>query len=169
MGDGVRGHAAIPGNPEKTVCFTGHRNISEADIERVVPKLDGVIEKCILNGYNAFITGGALGFDTVAAFRVLAAKERHPEIKLYLALPCRNQTVNWTSLKSLKEYRIIKDNADFIVYVRDFYDEGCMMERNRLMVDSSAVCVGYVKRASGGSAATMRYAEKMSRITINLA
>ena len=52
-------------------------------------------ERLISQGYRRFYTGGALGFDTVAAIVILKLKNRYPDIKLILALPCSSQTKGW--------------------------------------------------------------------------
>lgn len=160
--------AGIPSVPEKTACFTGHRTIPASHMDKLIRDLDDTIEKYISEGYDCFMAGGAIGFDTVAAFRVLNARNSHPHVKLVLALPCRNQTERWKSLKSLREYQILKDNADAVIYIQTFYDSECMMKRNRFMVDSSSLCIGYVTKPSGGSASTMRYAQKNNVSFINL-
>lgn len=151
------------------VCFSGHRKIPSDKIDALCEMLDDVIEQLIKNGKGVFMAGGAIGFDTVAAFRVLAAKEKHPDIKLVLVLPCRDQTDRWTSLKNLNEYKILKDNADSVIYIKDFYDASCMHERNKYMVDSSSCCVAYLTSASGGTASTVKYAKKQGVPVINLA
>lgn len=46
----------------KTVCFSGHRIISEPT-EELKRCLVSVIEDCIKGGATNFIAGGALGFD----------------------------------------------------------------------------------------------------------
>lgn len=154
---------------EKTLCFTGHRTIPAADMEKLIKALDILIEKAYEDGFRAFISGGAFGFDTVAAFRVLAARDRHGDIKLVLALPCRNQTEKWTSQRSIREYQILKDNADEVFYVNDFYTDGCMLERNRYMVDRSSRCISYLTRTKGGSAYTVNYAARKGVECINSA
>ena len=37
-----------------------------------------------------------MGFDTIAAFAVLKLKERYPDIRLILVLPCFSQTRGWS-------------------------------------------------------------------------
>lgn len=49
----------------------------------------------IENGVVNFVTGGALGFDTLAAQAVLELRQRYAHIKLQLILPCKNQTAKW--------------------------------------------------------------------------
>ena len=64
---------------EKTVCFTGHRKVK--DVETIKNKLISTVEKFINDGFSNFITGGARGFDTLAAQTVLLLKEKYPHIK----------------------------------------------------------------------------------------
>ncbi len=145
---------------QKTLCFTGHRSIPSADMGKLVKALDSLIEKAYADGYRCFIAGGALGFDTVAAFRVLGARDKYGDIELVLALPCINQTEKWKSEKSLTEYETIKKAADRVIYVNEEYTDGCMLERNRFMVDRSSRCISYLTRTRGGSAYTSNYAKK---------
>ena len=119
-------------------------------------------------GVTLFIAGGALGFDTMAALEVLALRERYPEIKLRLAIPCENQTKGWKD-KDVLIYEEIMSRADEVVYTSRAYTSGCMHIRNRYMVDSSDFCVAYMTKASGGTAYTVKYAEKKGISVINLA
>lgn len=153
----------------KTLCFTGHRTIPDREMAQLIKALDKLIEQSIEDGYRIFLAGGALGFDTVAAFRVLAAREKRRDVKLMLILPCRNQTEKWTDLKSIREYQILKDNADAVIYLQTFYDEGCMLKRNRYMVDKSTRCISYLTKNRGGSAYTVGYAARQGLECINVA
>ena len=53
-----------------------------------------------------------------------------------------------------------KAAADKVIYVSETYYNGCMLVRNRRLVDNSSVCVAYLTHAGGGTAYTVRYAEK---------
>ena len=63
--------------------------------------------EAIEQGYRYFGTGGALGFDTLAAQTVLELKNKYPEIKLILVLPCENQTQGWERA-DIEEYERIQ-------------------------------------------------------------
>ena len=152
----------------ETVCFTGHRSINKDAATAVSGKLDVVIERCVGKGYRRFLAGGALGFDTLAARRVAEAKKKYPSVTLSLILPCRDQTRLWTKLDDLNEYRELKELADEIVYIQDFYDKSCMMKRNIYMVDHSSLCVAYFGGRAGGTLNTVRYAEEKGVAVINL-
>lgn len=152
-----------------TVCFTGHRTLPTGDdLKRLMGAVDAMIAAAYSRGYRVFITGGAVGFDTLAACRVIVAQKRLPDIKLRLALPCRNQTERWTRTEDLALYKRIMASAERVDYITDFYNDTCMLERNRFMVDRSALCIAYCTKAKGGSAYTVKYAEREGLGIINV-
>ncbi|MBE6586985.1 MAG: DUF1273 domain-containing protein [Ruminococcaceae bacterium] len=154
---------------EKTAFFTGHRAIPESSVRPMLSELYSTVCRLILEGYDSFICGGAVGFDTYSAECVLSFRERFPDIRLTLALPCRDQTMKWNSLKDLNKYKSILGRADSVVYVRDFYCDGCMLERNRWMADHSSLCIAYLTKSKGGSAYTYNYSKKIGIRIINIA
>ena len=78
---------------EKTGAFTGHRVVVNRD--EIDKKLKETIIGLYNEGYRFFGTGGALGFDTLAALAVLDVKKCYKDIQLILVLPCINQTEKW--------------------------------------------------------------------------
>ena len=151
-----------------TCCFTGHRVIPSDEKETISNSLKSAIEKAIQNGYRFFGTGGALGFDTMAAKTVLELKREYPHIRLILVLPCVDQTTGWKQ-DDIDEYERIKALSDKVVYTSREYTSGCMHKRNRHLVDNSSLCICYLTRLSGGTAYTVRYAESKKIIVFNLA
>ena len=150
-----------------TVCFTGHREIPLNEISTVSERLKSILADCIANGYRRFVAGGALGFDTLAAQTVLGLKEEHPEIELHLALPHPDQAKSWSEAE-VAEYERIKSAADSVVYVSDHYFRGCMQKRNRYLVDQSSLCICYLTSQTGGTAYTVKYAEKSGIKALNI-
>lgn len=140
-------------------CFTGHRDIPPEILPTLAAKLEAVILELIADDIRYFYAGGALGFDTLAAETVLRLRDQFPQIRLILALPCREQTRGW-STASIKRYEHILHRANEVIYTSEHYTRGCMQRRNRFMVDHSAVCVAYCTRSTGGSAYTLQYARK---------
>lgn len=152
-----------------TCFFTGHRSYPQKNSSGLVSVLDRSIAEAADMGYENFICGGAVGFDTLAACRVIVAAEAMPQIKLILALPCRDQTARWKKLYDISLYQRIKGLASEIIYVSDVYSEGCMHARNRMMADSSSRCIAYYNgSASGGTAYTVRYARESGLKLVNL-
>ncbi len=150
----------------KSCCFTGHRAISHEHKAVLNKKLPSVIDKLISLGVTVFITGGALGFDTLAAQAVLDAKEKYPEIRLVLALPCKNQAINWNK-SQIYTYNNILEKSDEVIYTSEEYTPECMRRRNRFMVDNSSYCVFFMTSPRGGTAYTVRYALEKNLNMIN--
>ena len=143
----------------QTACFTGHREIPYAEQKNIQKQTLDAVEDLYAHGFRIFCAGGALGFDTLAAQVVLSLKKVHPDIRLHLVLPCKDQTARWSSVDRLM-YEVIKRDADEVVYISDEYTRSCMHERNRRLVDESCACICYLKKTTGGTAYTVDYAEK---------
>ncbi len=153
---------------EKTVCFTGHRDIPAAVRKDVLKRLARTVGELYLEGYRTFCAGGALGFDTLAAAVVLVLRKKRPDVHLHLILPCADQAKGWQQA-DIDMYEAIKKEADEVTVVAPHYTRGCMHDRNRRLVDESAVCVAYMTKASGGTAYTVDYAKKQGLPVINIA
>ncbi len=149
-------------------CFTGHRELPAKDIASLREKLHRVISALVQKGYREFYTGGALGFDTVAAQCVLELKQENPEIRLHLIMPCANQTRGWSS-EGIRLHGEIRAQADEVVCLSENYYSGCMQIRNRHLVEKCSVVVAYLTRTTGGSAYTVNYAKKKGLEIINIA
>lgn len=155
-----------------TACFTGHRNLPADRIDEIVKKLDHVIAILHHAGYRYFVCGGALGFDMLSEQRVIHASEQGLDVKLVLALPCRNQTENWVGphgIDYIREYQRIKGRATAVYYIENFYTPDCMKRRNQSMVDHSSFCVAYYDgNFRSGAGQTYRMAEKAGLKTYNV-
>ena len=154
---------------ESSCSFTGHRRIPQDDFfETCKSGCKKFIKQLIKQGITTFYCGGALGFDTLAAQAVLKTRRFQPQVKLILALPCRDQAEQWREADRLL-YESIKRRADEVVYLSERYTRGCMFERNRYMVDHSDVCICYCTNGQGGTAYTVKYARRRGIPVINLA
>ena len=85
----------------KTVCFTGHRKMTAGERKLAAERLEETVKSLISEGYCYFMTGGAPGFDTLAAQCVLFIKKQYPHIKLILVLPCKTQTGSFLTERKL--------------------------------------------------------------------
>ena len=153
---------------EKTVCFTGHRELPILQVSSIRQRLRKTLEDLIEQGYCFFGTGGALGFDTIAAQTVLNLRKKYQQIRLILVLPCYSQAERWSS-KDKQIYEEIKKSADKVVYTSEEYTKGCMHKRNRHLVDNSRTCVCYLTDSVGGTAYTVKYAKKKELKIVNIA
>lgn len=152
---------------EKTCCFTGHRNIPANEYEKIQKILEETIISLIEKGVCYFGAGGALGFDTMAALTILKLKEKYPHIKLILVLPCENQTYKWNE-KDIDIYENIKSKSDKYVYTSKYYYDGCMLKRNKHLVNNSKYCICYLTKKKGGTAFTVNYALKQGLVIYNV-
>ncbi len=154
-------------NPVDTVCFTGHRDVPRAHAFELPRLLENELITLIERGATVFRAGGAVGFDTLAALKILEMKEAHPHIRLELILPCENQTERWSEAE-IRTYRYVLERADRHEYLYERYVAGCMQERNRRLVQGSDVCLAYCYQNRGGTLYTMTYAMKEGLEIINL-
>jgi uncharacterized phage-like protein YoqJ len=152
---------------KEACCFTGHRIIRVADRPYIVKNLRDGIVALISLGVTRFLCGGALGFDTIAAQLVLELREKYPQIKLGMFLPCRTQTEKWDKF-DIDVYNDILSEADYVEYVSDDYTIDCMRKRNRRMVDLSEYCICYLRKDLSGTGSTVRYAQKKNRSIMRL-
>jgi uncharacterized phage-like protein YoqJ len=151
----------------QSCAFTGHRKIEERHKDNIESLLRRAISYAYSEGCRIFYTGGALGFDTLAAKEVIRFKLSHPDVSLRIILPCRNQSVSWSpSQIHLYEYTLM--NADEIEYVTDEYEDGCMRLRNQRLADYCDLLIAYVSRSNSGSAQTARMAERAGKKVYNL-
>ena len=153
---------------EKTCCFSGHRDITATKYPDIVYQLELKIFDLISQGFTIFYDGGAIGFDTLAAKTVIKAKELFPNVKLNLILPCKDQDKKWEE-HDRNEYKEILSKADHIEFVSELYTRDCMFLRNRRLVDSSSICLCYLKKNKGGTAYTVEYAKNQGVRVINIA
>ncbi len=154
--------------PEKTCFFTGHRIIPTQQIDYIKSEIERIASQLIETEHvTNFITGGALGFDTIAAYTVLELKEKYPQIKLHLYLPCTDQSKKWRK-DDIYRWNDILNKADSYQYIFNHtYMNGCMQMRNRAMVNSSKFCIAYCTRPNSGTQATITYAKEKG-INLNI-
>ncbi|ATF13580.1 DUF1273 domain-containing protein [Brevibacillus brevis X23] len=164
---------------KRTACFTGHRpdryghyDIKHEKNKPIIRALTGAIEMLIEEEkINRFISGGALGVDTLGFFSVHKIKEKYPNIKNILAVPFDDQDRKW-SPEQKKWYRRMIELADEIIYVdtlseyalKDMtagkYHPAKLQKRNEYMVDHSYAVVAVWDGSNGGTGNCVRYARK---------
>lgn len=152
---------------EKTCCFSGHRHLVQEECVDLSLRLREAVEKAIHLGVTDFITGGAYGFDAMAAQEVLYQRQFHP-IRLILALPCPDQTKGWPA-QAITEYESIRAQADEEHLLAPSYTNGCMLRRNDWMISQSQYLICYRKTCRGGTAYTVRRATEAGLFIRNLA
>lgn len=150
-----------------TCAFTGHRNIKDTHKKALPNLLERAVAYAYDKGCRRFITGGALGFDTLAAREILRFRISHPDVSLILFLPCLDQDAGW-SARQRDSYEYILSSADEVKYVSESYDKSCMKRRNQAMAEECDILIAYVSRDYSGSAQTVRMATTFGKETYNL-
>lgn len=142
----------------KICCVTGHRDLP-ASVETIIrSELRQEVLVAIEDGYTHFISGFASGADLMFAEIVSELKNRYP-ITLEAAIPHpgRMKTPDET-------FQRLIGCCDVVKVCSERYFKGCYMVRNRYMVDASQLVIAvWDGRESGGTAATVRYAERCGR------
>lgn len=129
---------------EKICCIIGEQQISTRDINWIVMQLSVEIKKLINDGVTTFISGGVIGFDTIAASMIIALKEEYPHIKLIFALPYKNHSRYWKK-KNLPFYEQLLTEADEIYYTSDKFFSNSENERDRFMAENSKYFLCHAK------------------------
>lgn len=155
--------------PEKTCCFTGHRpsklpwREDEGDPRCLALKAEirAHIEAAYQAGYRHFICGMALGCDLYFCQAALDLRDGPcPELIVEAAVPCPTQADSWSAAHRA-HYQALLARCDWESLVQNHYDRGCMMRRNRYMVDRSSLVIAAFDASPGGTQNTLAYA--MSR------
>ncbi|MBO5281256.1 MAG: DUF1273 family protein [Clostridia bacterium] len=152
----------------QTLFFTGHRNIYRTEGSEPFELLYATVRSFAARGYRNFISGGALGFDTMAAECVIKLKGEYADARLVLMLPCKEQSAKWSAWEARKYNEILRA-ADKIIYTAEEYSRECMFVRDRAMADASSACIAYCTKDRGGTAYTVAYALKKGLPVTNLA
>ncbi len=154
-----------------TCAFTGHRpdkfpwKYNEVDPRCMALRvaLSKQIKKLVERGATDFLCGMAQGADLWCAAIVLGLRRDHQALKLHCILPYKGQADAWPE-SYYKHYYHILEQADSIFYVNREYREGCMLERNRCMVENASILLAvYNGVRRSGTAATINYARKLGR------
>ena len=155
--------------PGMCCAFTGHRaqklpwTYDELDPRCLDLKrrIADTVESVYLSGFDRFICGMAEGCDLYFCEAVIELRSRFPEIRLEGAVPFSGQADRW--LPSEKErYNRLLSQCDRVTVLQDRYTSGCMMKRNRYMVDHSDLLIACFDGQSGGTLNTLRYAVRKS-------
>ena len=148
-----------------TCCFTGHRaaklpwGYDENAPACIALKLAlrDVLAAVYSAGYRHFICGMANGSDTYFGEAVIALRDEHPQVTLEAAVPFDGQDRTWPPA-ARKRYNRLALECDRITVLRPDYSPGCMMERNRYMVDRSHLLIAVYDGRPGGTKSTIDYA-----------
>ena len=154
---------------EKRLCcsFTGHRKIQPEHLKKMPDLLTRAINFAYSEGCRDFFSGGAVGFDTLAAREVIRFRISHPDVRLVMLLPCISQDEMW-SASQRDAYSYVLKNADEVIYLSDEYTPDCMKKRNLALAERCDILISYVSYSKSGSAQTEKMAKNLEKRVYNL-
>jgi uncharacterized phage-like protein YoqJ len=151
----------------KSLSFTGHRpdklgGYHGPKAEKIQSDLRNQIADAITracgNGFDTFITGGALGVDQIAAQAVISVREHRNGIRLIIAKPFPSQSCKWPK-KSQDAFDALCAQADEVVNVSDDpFTREKMQIRNEWMVDRADAVIAAWNGGNGGTGNCVKYA-----------
>ena len=150
------------------VCaFTGHRpqrlpwgqREEDPRCRALKTLLYSAVLQASAQGCETFLCGMALGCDTYFAETVLRRKEQDPSLRLVAMLPCPEQARRWPE-QDRRRYEALLAQCDRVRVLEPCYSEGCMLRRNRAMVDEAQLLISVFDGQPGGTASTVRYARE---------
>lgn len=157
----------------KALSFTGHRpdklgGYSGPKAEKIqgdlFDTLTSVISRAWQNGFDAFITGGALGVDQIAAKAAISIRSQEEcPLKVIVAKPFPSQSCKWPK-KSQEIFDQLCSQADEVVNVsEDPFSREKMQIRNEWMVDRAAAVCAVWNGGNGGTGNCVKYARSVFR------
>ncbi len=160
---------------EQTCCFTGHRpnklpwGDDESDPRCLALKaaIRREVEGAYDRGFRHFICGMAQGCDFYFCEAVLALRDERPGVTVEAAIPCEEQSGKWPRRDRERWERLV-GLCDFETMVQRHYDRGCMLRRDRYMVDRSALLIAAFDGTAGGTQYTVAYAMKRDVETVRI-
>lgn len=128
----------------------------------VAARLKGLASVLLAELQPAWVLSGmALGWDQALAGAALAAR-----IPLAAVIPFEGQELRWPA-ESQATYRKLRAEASWEVVTSGAYSADAMHARNRWMVDNATHVLALWSGAEGGTAHTVRYAERVGRPVVN--
>lgn len=147
------------------LAFTGHRpeklpwGSDETDPRCAALKqhLKAAVRDAAGDGYDVFLCGMARGCDFYFAEAVLELG-----LRLEAYLPCPSQADRWPKGdRDRQTGLLLRCGAVYMAEQR--YSEGCMLRRNRLMVENCDALLTVFDGSPGGTRAAIGYAKKLGK------
>ena len=162
-------------NRETTCSFTGHRpeklpwRGDESDPRCLVLKerLAAAVEDAYDKGMRHFMCGMARGADFYFCDAVLELRERRSGVTLEAVIPCEEQAARWSERERERWFSLV-ERCDGETMLQHHYDKGCMLRRNRYLVDHSSMLIAVYGGMLGGTMYTLSYAMKRGLETVIL-
>lgn len=118
-------------------------------------------------GFDVFLCGMARGCDLYFAEAVLELQKDSPQTELWAVLPCATQADRWTKAEQ-DRYAALCRASQQVVLVQEQYSAGCMLRRNRWMLEHADCLMTVFDGGSGGTAWMVREAGRLRLPVVSL-
>lgn len=162
-------------NRETTCSFTGHRpeklpwrgDESDPRCLALKERLAAAVKDAYDKGMRHFMCGMARGADFYFCDAVLELRERRSGVTLEAVIPCEEQAARWSERERERWFSLV-ERCDGETMLQHHYDKGCMLRRNRYLVDHSSMLIAVYDGMLGGTMYTLSYAMKRGLETVIL-
>lgn len=153
------------------VCaFTGHRpeklpwgtNENDPRCRALKVLIAREVERAADAGVTVFRCGMARGCDLFFAEAVSTLRKTRPFLRLEAWLPCPSQADRWHQSDRVRQEKLL-DGCDEIRMVEPFYSDGCMLRRDKAMVDGADMVMSVWDGSPGGTGWTVGYARRQGK------
>ncbi len=156
---------------EYTCCFTGHRpkyfSFGTDETHPECCAIKAFLRQKIAYLINEkhvvdFLSGGAVGVDTWAMEETIMLMENNRHIRLHCVLPYETMPERFAP-PDRKRFARMRPHLRSLISLGTHYHSGCMMKRNKFMVDHSLYVIAVWTGKNSGTGNTVRYAKKCGR------
>lgn len=157
----------------KICCLIGHEDLRDYNTEKMKIEIEKQINQLVEKGINYFITSCRLGFETLAALKVVEMRSKtHYDSNLLIMSLFEEEKrkvwfKNW-SKKDLETYEFIKKNI-YEEYNVTGETKGTLLSQHKSMIDiSTYVLAAFDEKNLGATKAAINYAIKQNKKIIYL-
>ena len=152
---------------QESCAFTGHRpeklpwgdNESDTRCTELRRRIADALETAYAEGWRHFICGMAQGCDLYFCEEVQNLKRVRDGVSLEAALPFADHAKRWNPAQREK-YLALLEGCDKIKVVTPLYSPGCLLTRDRYLVDHASLLLAVYDGTPGGTKYTIEYALK---------
>ena len=152
---------------QESCAFTGHRpgklpwgeNESDTRCTELRRRIADALETAYAEGWRHFICGMAQGCDLYFCEEVQNLKRIRDGVTLEAALPYADHASRWKPAQREK-YLELLEGCDKIKVVTPLYSSGCLLARDRYLVDHASLLLAAYDGTPGGTKYTIEYALK---------
>ncbi len=156
-------------------AFSGHRphrlpwGFREEDprCRALKARLAEALAQILAAGPAVLLCGMARGCDTYFAEAALALLAADCRSELWAVLPCAGQADGWPAADR-RRYRALCRASSRVLLLQEAYSEGCMLRRNRWMLDHADRLLTVYDGGGGGTGWMVREAARRGLPTVAL-